>query len=103
MKEFLIYATDYANELHQIENTMHQIAINAVGAMRVLLGAPNESVNRGKYAQEVAKYPAYMKDFLFDCFDERIFWNYAKSWSVDKWVETIHQLKEGEKNEFSQR
>ena len=95
-KEFLIYASDYANELHDVENTMRAIANKSVESMKILFGASYEFANRGEYAREVMKYPAYMKDFLFRCFDNRIFWDYAKSWSVDRWVKAINDLKEGE-------
>lgn len=101
-KEFLIYAADYADELHRIDYIMHKIASDSVDAMRVLFGASYEFVSRGDYAKEVAKYPPYMKEFLFDCFDERIFWDYAKGWSVDRWIEAINKFKEGETSELSQ-
>lgn len=95
-KEFLIYAAEYANELHDIENTMHAIAINSVEQMKAVFGATYEFVNRKEYADVISKYPTYMKEFLFNCFDERIFWDYAKSWSVDRWVKAINEFKEGE-------
>ena len=95
-KEFLIYASDYANELHDVEEAMNKIAKNTVASMKVLFGASCEFENRGDYAREVIKYPVYMKDFLFHCFDDRIFWDYAKSWSVDRWVKAINEFKEGE-------
>lgn len=96
-EEFLIYASDYANELHDVEEIMHNIAIKSVDSMKVLFGAQCEFTNRGDYAREVVKHPAYMKDFLFHCFDDRIFWDYAKSWSVDRWVKAINEFKEGDK------
>ena len=96
-EEFLIYASDYADELHDVENVMHEIAKNSVVSMKVLFGAQYEFENRGDYAREVAKHPVYMKDFLFRCFDEKIFWDYAKSWSIDRWVKSINEFKEGEK------
>ena len=92
-KEFLIYASDYANELHDVEGAMNKIANNAVKSMKVLFGASYEFENRGDYAREVVKRPAYMKDFLFRCFDDRIFWDYAKSWSIDRWVKAINEFK----------
>ena len=95
-EEFLIYASDYADELHDVEETMNKIAKNAVASMKVLFGASCEFENRGEYAREVIKHPVYMKDFLFHCFDDRIFWDYAKSWSVDRWVKAINEFKEGE-------
>ena len=95
-EEFLIYASDYADELHDVENTMKAIANNSVESMKVLFGASYEFANRGDYAREVAKYPVYMKDFLFRCFDDRIFWDYAKSWSIDRWVKAINEFKEGD-------
>ena len=97
-KEFLIYASDYADELYDVEETMHKIANSSVESMKVLFGAQHEFSNRGEYAREVVKYPAYMKDFLFRCFDNRIFWDYAKSWSVDRWVKAINDFKVGENN-----
>ena len=97
-EEFLIYASDYANELHDVEETMHKIAKNSVDSMKMLFGAQHEFANRGEYAREVVKCPVYMKDFLFRCFDNRIFWDYAKSWSVDRWVKAINDFKVGENN-----
>ena len=52
-----------------------------------------EFENRGAYAREVMKCPTYMKDFLFHCFDSKIFWDYAKSWDTNKWVKAINELK----------
>lgn len=95
-KEFLIYASDYANELHDVEEAMRAIANKSVESMKILFGASYEFANRGEYAREVAKYPVYMKDFLFRCFDDRIFWDYAKSWSVDRWVKAINEFKAGD-------
>lgn len=92
-EEFLIYASDYANELHEVESIMHSIASKSVESMKVLFGAQYEFASRGDYAREVVKHPVYMKDFLFHCFDERIFWDYAKSWSVDRWVKAINECK----------
>ena len=92
-EEFLIYASDYADELHDVENTMIAIAKNSVESMKVLFGASCEFANRGEYAREVVKHPVYMKDFLFHCFDDRIFWDYAKSWSVDRWVKAINEFR----------
>ena len=96
-KEFLIYASDYTDELHDVEEAMHKIAVSSVESMKMLFGAQHEFTNRGDYAREAIKYPVYMKDFLFHCFDDRIFWDYAKSWSIDRWVKAINELKEGEK------
>ena len=94
--EFLIYASDYADELHEVEEVMRKIANNSVASMKILFGASYEFANRGEYAREVMKYPAYMKDFLFRCFDDRIFWDYAKSWSIDRWVKAINEFKAGD-------
>lgn len=98
-EEFLIYASDYVDELHYVENAMKTIANSSVESMKMLFGASCEFANRGDYAREVVKYPAYMKDFLFRCFDDRIFWDYAKGWSVDRWVKAISEFKVGDKNE----
>ena len=54
----------------------------------------HEFETRGVYAREVKKCPGYMQDFLFHCFDSRIFWDYAKSWSTSKWAKAIDGLKE---------
>lgn len=96
-EEFLIYASDYANELHEVDRIMHAIASKSVESMKVLFGAQYEFASRGDYAREVVKHPVYMKDFLFHCYDERIFWDYAKSWSIDRWVKAINEFKEGDK------
>lgn len=93
-KEFLIYASEYANELHDIENAMHKIASDSVEQMKIVFGATYEFTNRREYADDITKYPSYMKEFLFNCFDERIFWDYAKSWNVDRWVKAIDEFKE---------
>lgn len=95
-KEFAIYASEYAEELRDIENAMHTIAKTAVDKMKVLFGASYEFANRRDYSEAIEKYPSYMKEFLFNCYDERIFWDYAKSWSVDRWVKAINEFKEGE-------
>ena len=94
--EFLIYASDYADELHEVEEAMRKIANNSVESMKVLFGAQYEFSGRGDYAREVVKYPVYMKDFLFHCFDDRIFWDYAKNWSIDRWIKAIDEFKEGD-------
>ena len=95
-KEFLIYASEYTDELCYVESAMHKIATHSVEAMKVLFGASYEYTNRRDYANEASKYPTYMKEFLFNCFDERIFWDYAKSWSVDRWIDAINEFKEGD-------
>ena len=95
-KEFLIYASDYADELNDVEEIMNKIADSSVECMKKLFGASYEFKSRGDYAREVVKHPIYMKDFLFHCFDNRIFWDYAKSWSVDRWVKAVNEFKEGE-------
>ena len=95
-EEFLIYASDYVDELNEVENIMHNIASKSVESMKVLFGAQYGFASRGDYAREVVKYPVYMKDFLFHCFDERIFWDYAKGWSVDRWVKAINECKVGD-------
>lgn len=92
-EEFLIYASDYADELREVEDTMHTIASNSVEKMKTIFGAQYEFANRGEYARDVIKCPTYMKDFLFHCYDERIFWDYAKSWNVNTWVKAINELK----------
>ena len=94
-EEFLIYASDYTDELHEVEEVMHNIANNSVESMKKLFGSSYEFANRGEYAREVIKHPLYMKDFLFHCFDGRIFWDYAKNWSADKWVKAINEFKGG--------
>lgn len=94
-EEFLIYASDYTDELHEVEEIMHKIANNSVESMKKLFGSSYEFANRGEYAREVIKHPLYMKDFLFHCFDGRIFWDYAKNWSADKWVKAINEFKGG--------
>lgn len=95
-EEFLIYASDYADELREVEEVMRKIANKSVESMKAIFCASYEFANRGEYAREVMKYPAYMKDFLFRCFDDRIFWDYAKNWSVDRWVKSINEFKEGD-------
>lgn len=95
-EEFLIYASDYADELHEVENAMHGIASKSVEEMKNIFGATYEFASRGEYARDVVKHPMYMKDFLFHCFDERIFWDYAKNWSIDRWVKAINEFKAGD-------
>ena len=97
-EEFLIYASDHTDELHDVENIMHSIANKSVESMKVLFGAQYEFANRGEYAREVVKQPVYMKDFLFHCYDERIFWDYAKGWSADRWLKAINEFKAGDLN-----
>lgn len=97
-EEFLTYASDYANELHEIEKVMHKIANVSVETMKAVFGASYEFETRGDYARDIVQYPTYMKDFLFHCFDERIFWDYAKDWNAAKWVKAINELK-GENND----
>lgn len=95
-KEFSIYASEYANELLDIENIMHRIASDSVEQMKILFGASHEFLNRREYSDAIAKYPSYMKEFLFNCFDERIFWDYAKNWSADRWIKAINEYKAGD-------
>ena len=35
-----------------------------------------------------------MQDFLFHCFSEQIFWDYAKKWSAADWVKAITPILE---------
>ena len=91
-EEFLTYASDYADDLHKVEDAMFDIAYMAADKMKELFNA-REFETRGAYAREVKQCPNYMQDFLFHCFDSKIFWDYAKSWSVDRWVKAINELK----------
>ena len=91
-EEFLTYASDYADDLHKVEDAMFDIAYMAADKMKKLFNA-REFETRGAYAREVKQCPNYMQDFLFHCFDSKIFWDYAKSWSVDRWVKAINELK----------
>lgn len=91
-KEFLAYASDYADELKKVEEAMYEIGYKALDRLKEIFNM-KEFETRGAYAREVMKYPMYMKDFLFHCFDSRIFWDYAKSWNANKWVKAINELK----------
>ena len=91
-EEFLTYASDYADDLHKVEDAMFDIAYMAADKMKELFNA-REFETRGAYAREVKQCPNYMQDFLFHCFDSKIFWDYAKSWSADRWVKAINELK----------
>lgn len=93
-EEFLTYASDYADELKQAEEAMHEIGYKALDKLKEIFNM-KEFETRGAYAREVMKYPMYMKDFLFHCFDSRIFWDYAKSWDTNKWVKAINELNGG--------
>ena len=91
-EEFLTYASDYADELKKVEAAMYEIGYKAFDKLKEIFNM-KEFENRGAYAREVMKCPTYMKDFLFHCFDSRIFWDYAKSWDTNKWVKAINELK----------
>ncbi len=93
--EFLIYASDYSDELHEVEKAMYEIGYKAFDKLKQLFNM-RKFETRGAYASEVKECPNYMKDFLFHCFDSKIFWDYAKSWSVDKWVKAINEINEEE-------
>lgn len=92
-EEFLTYASDYADELQEVEEAMHKIASDSVDKMKILFGASYEFNNRGDYARDVMKCPKYMQDFMFHCYDEKIFWDYAKSWDAKNWIKAINELK----------
>ena len=91
-EEFLTYASDYTDELKKAEEAMCEIGYKAFDKLKEIFNM-KEFENRGAYAREVMKCPTYMKDFLFHCFDSRIFWDYAKSWDTNKWVKAINELK----------
>lgn len=93
-EEFLTYASDYADELKRVEKAMYEIGYKAFDKLKEIFNM-KEFENRGAYAREVMKCPTYMKDFLFHCFDSRIFWDYAKSWDTNKWVKAINELNGG--------
>lgn len=93
-EEFLTYASDYADELKKVEETMYEIGYKAFDKMKEIFNM-KKFKTRGTYACEVIKCPTYMKDFLFHCFDSRIFWDYAKSWDTNKWVKAINELNGG--------
>lgn len=95
-KEFLIYASEYTKELQEIESIMHRIASDSVKQMKELFGASYEFADRREYAYAITKYPIYMQEFLFNCFDERIFWNYARDWKAERWVNVINEFKKGD-------
>lgn len=93
-EEFLTYASDYTDELKKVGKAMYEIGYKAFDKLREIFNM-KEFETRGAYAREVMKYPMYMKDFLFHCFDSRIFWDYAKSWNANKWVKAINELNGG--------
>lgn len=93
-KEFCIYASDYAEELAETEVWMHKVAARAVeGMLKTVWGAQNEYSDRGEFAREVLKQPKYAQDFMFHCFEDKIFWDYAKNWTPARWLKAIHELK----------
>lgn len=93
-EEFLIYASDYADELHKVEKAMYEVGYKAFDKLKELFDM-HKFETRGAYASKVKECPGYMRDFLFHCFDSKIFWDYAKSWSVDRWVKAINELNGG--------
>lgn len=93
-EEFLTYASDYTDELKKVGKAMYEIGYKAFDKLREIFNM-KEFETRGAYAREVMKCPMYMKDFLFHCFDSRIFWDYAKSWDTNKWVKAINELNGG--------
>lgn len=93
-EEFLIYASDYADELHEVEKAMYEIGYKAFDKLKELFNM-HKFETRGAYASKVKECPGYMRDFLFHCFDSKIFWDYAKSWSIEKWVKAINELNGG--------
>lgn len=93
-EEFLIYASDYADELHKVEKAMYEVGYKAFDKLKELFNM-HKFETRGAYASKVNECPGYMRDFLFHCFDSKIFWDYAKSWSVDRWVKAINELNGG--------
>lgn len=93
-EEFLTYASDYTDELKKVGKAMCEIGYKAFDKLREIFNM-KEFETRGAYAREVMKCPMYMKDFLFHCFDSRIFWDYAKSWDTNKWVKAINELNGG--------
>lgn len=93
-EEFLTYASDYTDELKKVGKAMYEIGYKAFDKLREIFNM-KEFETRGAYAREVMKCPMYMKDFLFHCFDSRIFWDYAKSWDANKWVKAINELNGG--------
>lgn len=87
--EFNLYAPEYAEQLHYIEDIMHKIAAQAVENLKEVWGAQSIFNNRAEYASVVKDSPFYIKDFLFHGYDERLFWDYAKNWTASKWQKAI--------------
>jgi len=96
-KEFSIYASDYVEELQKVENLMNKVAHQATVEMRAILGTTYNFESRAEYAKNVSNYSSYAKDFLFHCFDDKIFWDYAKaSWNTKKWIKAIEEFENKE-------
>lgn len=96
-KEFSIYASDYIEELQKVESLMNKVAHQATTEMRAILGTTYNFESRAEYAKNVSNYSSYAKDFLFHCFDDKIFWDYAKaSWNTKKWIKAIEEFENKE-------
>ena len=93
--EFLIYADEWTNELMKVQAAMHLFAHSAREKLAEIFEMKSFE-NRGQYAAVVKDSPRMMQDFLFHCFNEQIFWDYAKKWSAADWVKAITPILETE-------
>ena len=91
--EFLLYAEEWTNELMKVQTAMHLFAHSAREKLAEIFEMKNFE-NRGQYAAVVKNSPHMMQDFLFHCFNEQIFWDYAKKWSAADWVKAITPILE---------
>lgn len=87
-KEFLIYASEWTDELQDVERRMKEFAA-AARAHLAQIYEMKDFDSRGRYAAEVSKTPRMMQDFLYHCFTDQIFWDYARKWSAADWAKAI--------------
>lgn len=91
--EFLLYAEEWTCELMKVQTAMRFFAKCARDTLAEVFEM-KDFENRGQYAAVVKEMPHMMQDFLFHCFNEQIFWDYAKKWSAADWVKAITPILE---------
>lgn len=91
--EFLLYAEEWERELMKVQTAMRFFARSAREALAGVFEM-KDFENRGQYAAAIKDEPRMMQDFLFHCFNEQIFWDYAKKWSAADWVKAITPILE---------
>ena len=88
-KEFLVYSSDYAQELEKVERAYHYVIDELYHAKCAI--RPEDYPDRKEYAAAVKRQDGWKQGFLFAPETDAESWA-RKNWPSRKWVDLFEQL-----------